>query len=279
MDFRQLVVAALFAVPATASAQSVGRMLKDDFSHATKDIWSVWTSPFHASGKDWGLVGATVATTGLMMFTDKGIEDWAARNDSASQLRFLDPLRRHGVLFSGKYVNPPAAALYIIGLATRNQNLRDGVMGCAASWGSTAIARRIMYLAIGRARPDTFPDDPQRWEVPQRRGLSKDGWQMRSFPAGHFANAAGCATFLNKRFDMGIAEPAIYAVALGVMLGRTLDHGHWMSDNVVGGVMGYAAGSEIARRSLRRRAAAASPAFSVQPAQTGAVSFQFNWRF
>ena len=102
---------------------------------------------------------------------------------------------------------------------------------------------------------------------------------MRSFPAGHFANAAGCVTFINKRYDTGIAAPAIYAVALGVMVGRSLDHGHWMSDNVVGGVMGYAAGSEIARRSLRRRAASASPAFSVQPNEQGAMTFQFNWRF
>lgn len=276
----KLVVAAAFVAASTpASAQSVGTMLKDDFSNAGKDILAVWGAPFDASGRDWALVGATLATTGLVMFTDKPIEQWAQRNDDASQLRFLDPLRRGGWLFSGKYVNPPAAVLYIIGIATKNRNLRDGVMGCAASWGSTAIARRAVYLAFGRQRPETSPDDNQRWEVPQRHGLSREGWQMRSFPAGHFANAAGCATFLNKRFDMGIAEPALYAFALGVMVGRTLDHGHWMSDNVVGGVMGYAAGSEIARRSLRRQAASAPPGFTVQPNERGAVRFQFNWRF
>ena len=280
MNCRKLLVAAaLFAAPASVSAQSVGKMFKDDFSFAAKDIWAVWTSPFHASGRDWALVGATLATSAAMLPVDKPVERWAQRNDDASALKFLDPLRRHGILFSGKYVVPPALGLYLVGIATKNQAIRDGVMGCAASWGSTGIARRAVYLAVGRERPDSSPDDNLRFSVPNTHGLGGKGWQYRSMPAGHFANVAGCASFLSHRFDMGIAEPALYAVALGVMLGRTLDHGHWMSDNVVGGVMGYAAGSEIARRSLRRRATSSSPGFIVQPSEAGAVTFQFNWTF
>ena len=274
-----LVAAALFAAPITASAQSVGKMLKDDFSNAAKDIWSVWSSPFHASGRDWALVGATLATSAAMLPVDKPAERWAQRNESASGLKFLDPLRRQGVLFSGKYVVPPALGLYLVGVATKNEAIRDGVMGCAASWGSTGIARRAVYLAVGRERPDTSPDDNLRFSIPNKHGLGSRGWQYRSMPAGHFANVAGCAAFLGRRFDMGIVEPAVYALALGVMLGRTLDHGHWMSDNVIGGVMGYAAGSEIARRSLRRRAAPATPGFIVQPGESGAMTFQFNLKF
>jgi hypothetical protein len=281
MDLRKFVIAATLAASTatSVSAQSVAKMLGDDFSNFGKDAWAVWSSPFSGSGRDWALVGATLGVTGLMMFTDKPIERWAQANDSSAALKIIDPLRRRGVLFSGKYVVPPALGLYIIGVATKNQALRDGVMGCGASWISTAVARRAMYLAVGRKRPETSPDDNQVWEVPQRGGLGEEGWQMRSFPAGHFANAAGCATFLNKRFDMGYAEPAIYAVALGVMLGRTLDHGHWMSDNVVGGALGYAAGSEIARRSLKRRNAAAAPALTVSPSEMGGVSFNFSFRF
>jgi hypothetical protein len=276
---RLLVASALLAAATQASAQSVGKMLKDDFSNASKDIWSVWTSPFHASGKDWALVGATLATAAAMLPVDKPAERWAQRNDSASGLKFLDPLRRKGILFSGKYVVPPALGLYLVGVATKNESIRDGVMGCGAAWGSTGIARRVMYLAVARQRPETSPDDNLRFDVPNSHGLGKPGWQWRSLPAGHFANVAGCATFLSHRFHMGVAEPALYAVALGVMLGRTLDHGHWMSDNVIGGVMGYAAGSEIARRSLRRRAAPAAPGFTVQPNELGAMTFQFNWKF
>ena len=282
MQFRNfLIAAALLGGASVSKAQSVGKMLKDDWGNMGKDVWAVWSSPFDASGRDWALVGATLAASAAMLPADKPMERWAQRNENASGLKFLDPLRRRGILFSGKYVVPPALGLYVVGVATKNQAIRDGVMGCAASWGSTGIARRVVYLAIGRERPDTSPDDNMRFTLPNKRGLGKDGWQYRSMPAGHFANVAGCATFLNKRFDMGIVEPALYAAALGVMLGRTLDHGHWMSDNVIGGAMGYAAGSEIARRSLKRRAAAAATAtgFNVQPGPEGGVTFQFNWRF
>jgi hypothetical protein len=35
-------------------------------------------------------------------------------------------------------------------------------------------------------------------------------------------------------------------------VGRIADGGHWTSDTVLGGILGYAVGREVARRSLER---------------------------
>lgn len=273
------IAVATFICASQASAQSVAQQLGDDLKNAGKDIWGVYTSPFKGSGRDWATFAAAIALTGATTVLDKPVERWAQNNDSAAALKFLDPLRRKGVLFAGKYVVPPAAALYIIGLATNNQNLRDGAMGCAASWFAQSPPRRLFYRLVGRRRPETSPDDNHVWDVPNSAAPDKSGWQMRSFPAGHFANAMGCAAFLGNRFDMGIAEPMVYGVAAGVAVGRVLDHGHWTSDHVLGGIFGYAVGKEVARRSLARKRAAATPAITASPNAQGGFTMNFNWRF
>lgn len=273
------IAAAAFICGSQASAQSVGRMLESDWKNAAKDVWGVYTSPFNATGKDWATFAGALALTGASMVLDKPVERWAQANDSAAAFKVIKPLRRGGWLFSGKYVVPPVAGLYIIGLATKNQNMRDGVMGCAASWFAQSPARRAFYRLVGRRRPETSPDDNMQWDIPNSADAGKSGWQMRSFPAGHLANAMGCASFLGNRFDMGLAEPAVYGVAIGVGVGRALDHAHWTSDHVLGGIFGYAVGKEVARRSLNRKRAASAPSVTASPNGRGGFTMNFNWQF
>jgi hypothetical protein len=273
------IAVATFIFAAQTSAQSVAQQIGHDMKYAAKDVWGVYKSPFTGSGKDWATFAGAIALTGATMVLDKPVERWAQANDSAAALKFLDPLRRRGILFAGKYVVPPAAALYLIGLATNNQNLRDGVVGCAASWAAQSPPRKLFYRLVGRRRPETSPDDNHVWDVPNSASAGKAGWQLRSMPAGHFANAMGCASFLGNRFDMGIAEPMVYGVAVGVAVGRALDHGHWTSDHVLGGIFGYAVGKEVARRSLKRTMEASAPAITASPNARGGYSFRMHWQF
>jgi hypothetical protein len=86
---------------------------------------------------------------------------------------------------------------------------------------------------------------------------------MHSFPGGHVANIAACASFLGNRFSMGFVEPAMWAVVAGVGVGRMVDRRHWTSDTMLGVLLGYAAGKEVAKRSLDRHSGdRASPVMS-----------------
>lgn len=251
-----IVLAATVSLARGGSAQTVGEILVNDWRDAGKDILSVWGSPFDARGRDWMLFGATLAATGASMLVDQQVSDWAIANKDAWGFRAIEPVRRGGWLFSGKYVVPPIAAAYIAGVAFNNQDLRDFVTGCASSWAANSFARKAVYRLVGRARPDTMPNDPQHWGGPG----SGSEWQMRSFPAGHFANGMACVSYWNNRFRLGVAEPALYALAAAIGVGRLADEAHWTSDSVLGGVFGYAVGKEVARRSLARNAARGSAA-------------------
>lgn len=269
------VILAAFVLPGALPGQSVGKMLKDDFGNAGRDVFAVWGSPFDADGRDWALTAAALGAFGLSMFADQEVSDWAISNKDTRFFRALKPVRRGGVMFSGKYVIPPVLGMYVVGIAIKNQDLRDAVTGCMASWGAQQTVRRVLAWSFGRARPDTLPDDPQNWEL----GGGYGNWQMRSFPAGHFANVLGCATFWNKRFKMGVAEPVLYAIAAGVGVGRMADEAHWLSDTVIGGILGYAVGSEIARRSRSRNDERGGPSVQVSPNVQGGMSAGLHWRF
>jgi hypothetical protein len=172
-------VLALCAATGAADAQSVGRMLADDFKNAGKDVVAIWGSPFDASGRDWLLAAGAFGAFGVSMLADKSVSDWAIKNDSSTFFRAIKPVRRGGKLFSGQYVVPPVAAVYVIGIVTKNQGLRDFVMGCMSSWAAQSAVRKTVYVLAGRALPDTMPDDPQHWKL-----LAGDNWMMHSFPRG-----------------------------------------------------------------------------------------------
>jgi membrane-associated phospholipid phosphatase len=248
MRIHTFVAAALMLSSRIVPAQSVGKMLVDDVKDGAGDMLAIWTSPFRASSRDWLLAGAAAGAFGLSMLADQPVSDWALRNKDSGFFNTLDPVRRGGKAYTGKTIVPPVAALYVTGIVLKNQNMRDIVTGCATSWLAQSAIRKGTYLLVGRERPDTSPDNPNRWQVP---GDWSD-WQEHSFPAGHFANAMSCATYWNERFNLGWWGVPIYAVAGAIGVGRLADGGHWTSDTVIGGIFGYAVGREVARRSLER---------------------------
>jgi membrane-associated phospholipid phosphatase len=61
-----------------------------------------------------------------------------------------------------------------------------------------------------------------------------------------------CASFFNHRFDLGVGEPLIYALAALVGAARIADGAHWTSDTFAGMSFGFAVGKAMAAR-LRGR--------------------------
>lgn len=272
-------LAALAAMGRPLPAQSVGQMLERDFRNAGKDVLGVWAAPFNGTAKDWGTFAAAMGLFGVAMLVDEPVSEWAIENANSAGFRAIKPLRRGGIMYTGKYIVPPVAAVYVAGLVMKNQDMRDFVMGCAASWVAQSPPRRYLAHLIGRARPDTTetpdmsPHDSQIWKLGWQ-----DNWNMRSFPGGHIANAMQCATFWNKRFRLGVGEPLLYGVALAIGAGRMADRAHWLSDQIIGGILGYAIGNEVARRQLVRLQQGPAPALNVSP-DVGGTMLRFSWSF
>ena len=287
--------ALLVLIPGVLPAQSVGKMLENDFRNFGGDVWAVWTSPFRAGPKDWMLTGLALGATAAISPLDDDVDRWMVRNESNGAWRAIKDLREGGRFFSGTYVTPIAGGALLYSLATKNTKIQEGIFGCLAAYASGSVVRNyVFYYLIGRERPDSARTDsinsPPANEGDQYEFTfpGKSEWGMHSMPAGHAANIMACATFLNTRFEMGYAEPVIYAVTAGIATGRLVDRRHWASDTFIGLTFGYAIGKEVAKRSLNRAnqyggaSGAAASTLSkayVSPARGGGLTFGWKTTF
>jgi hypothetical protein len=265
---RLLLLTGAFAVasasPAAAQTSVLG-MIGKDIEHAGRDIWAIWTAPFDAHPRDllvglW-IVGAGAAISPL----DDDVDRWFVRNqDSRLFTDVLEPFRKDGALYGGGALAPVAGAAYVVGIITKKQGVRDAILGCGVTWVSNNVIRhQVLYRFIGRERPDSSRGTERNWPAAQPgdqynitlNDFEGAPWGMHSFPGGHIANILGCASFFSHRFKWGLAEPALYAVAGAIFVARFADRAHWLSDQLVGSVFGFAIGKEVAHQQLRRMAA------------------------
>ena len=258
---RALAIAALGAFrPDVGHSQSIPGMLATDLRHVAGDAWDVWTSPLRGRPRDWLTAAGVVALSAAVSPLDDNVDRWAVAHQKDKAYDFLKPVRAGGAAFTGKTITPVALGLLVVSLATKNETMQEGLFGCVTAYGASSIVRTfVVYPTIARTRPDPRSPDgppPPAVEGDQYRFAfpGKSDWGQHSLPGGHLANIMACGEFLASRYSMGLVEPAIWAVVAGVALGRTLDRGHWASDEVLGAAFGYGVGRQVALRSKRRAA-------------------------
>ena len=289
----RLFLALLFAFVVTrpASAQSVGRMVFDDLKWVAQDVGAIWLSPLKGDVRDYAITAGILGGSAALSVLDDNVDRWALANRDRGLLKALGPVRRGGDLYTLNQAVPVVGGAYVLALATKNRGVRDGIMGCVASYtAGTTLRHLVVYNVIGRDRPDTVRNHPEgETSPPAREGdqyhfsVPAKGWGSHSFPGGHVATVATCASFLMNRYDAPYIDIPLVALVGAMGLGRIADRGHWLSDQVVGIAMGYAIGKEVARRQLRRLSTerASAPASTEQsgvllgPSENGML---LGWR-
>ena len=261
MRFKLLLAAAALATTACQlAAQGVGRLFLDDITWAGRDVGEIWLTPFTSDGREYLFAAAVLGGGAALSPFDDDVDRWAVRNHDGGLFKVLAPVRSGGSLYTLNRTTPYVGAAYVVALATNQRGLRDGIMGCASAYAAgSSIRHLVVYPLIGRNRPDTQRDRPAGTVgSPAEQGdqykfrLPADGWPTHSFPGGHVATMAACASFFAHRYDAKYVDPALITLVAAMGVGRIADRGHWFSDQVIGVAMGYAIGKEIARRQLKR---------------------------
>ena len=242
-------VGVCIATPADAQRtfKSIGR----DLGHGVRDILHVWASPLHADRDEWLTFAASAALVGVTTLVDDDIDRAMLRHPNSVFMQMLEPFREGQEpelvdLGSGKRLQPLSGVLYVLGFAFDSRALRDAGLGCASTQQASILVHHGAYALISRERPLTANDN--QYDI----ALGAGPWEEHSFYGGPAGNIMGCVTYWNERFDLGIAEPALYLVAVGVGLGRMADRRHWWSDTITGMLIGHAFGRVIAHRARAR---------------------------
>jgi membrane-associated phospholipid phosphatase len=254
----------IFALPSGAAGQEA-RELTNGF----KDILNVWSAPARADQGDLAGIATLLGATGVGVLADEAVMDWLRRHPESFPVRILTPFREGrplNVVGRSYFLVGTSAVLFIAGAVNDDLDLRNAGRGCASSVAATTFSRHLIARMLGRTRPR---DDRGAFVI---RPFAWGDWNMRSFPAGHAANAMACMTFVNRRFDLGAAEPMLYGLAAAVGVGRMVDEAHWTSDTVFGLGYGHAVGRDIALAQQRREP-------SNQPVLEPALVFGFTISF
>ncbi len=257
---RPILALVLLAIAAPAAgAQRTFRTVGEDFRRGFSDMIWLWGSPLRADGGDWLTAAGVFAASAAVGTADGEIQDWLAEHPRSVPVRAVHPFGEDaGIplvdLGSGKRLLPVAGIMYLAGFVADSRELRDAGIGCAASQQVQTITHEAAFHIVARQRPRVDGDspyiigaDPYVFEY-----FESTPWGMHSFYGGHGASAMACATFLSERFDLGIAEPLLYATAIGIGFARVVDGRHWTSDTVLGLAFGHAIGRSIAGRQLER---------------------------
>lgn len=239
-----LLCIAVLPLPAAAQDRSVG----SDMKNIGRDFWFILSSPAHASAKDVRTAGLAAAGAGVALMLDEPIHDWMHTDPLIAKA--LGPFGESSpVSIMGRtwfFLLPLSVGMYGAGHAFGSDNLRDAGLGCATSNITTTLTRTGTALLVGRMRPGVHRGAFQ-FEL-----FAFGDWNQRSFPGGHASNIMSCASYFNRRFDLGAAGPTLYALAAAVGFARIVDEAHWTSDSVTGMAYGYSVGRNIADRFLDR---------------------------
>ena len=149
-------------------------------------------------------------------------------------------------------VNPDKAIPLVLGVGVVGvfgsaRERETSLMLTEALITSSVWTGSIKYLT-GRERPRETSEISSDWTGPAASFTTEPvaGRGLRSFPSGHSSGTWAIATVLAHQYPQGKIVPALaYATAVAMSYSRMVVGAHWLSDVVVGGLIGYGCANQV----------------------------------
>jgi len=189
------------------------------------------------------MVGATgVALGGLLSVDAAAHGRVSARSGPAASVsnRLAGPGRVYDRVGPDRMALGTAGVLATTGLLLDKKSFTRTSVRVVESLVYTNLVTGALKSLIGRSRPGT-QDGPFSVNLDE---LERDHGSL-SMPSGHTARAFAFASVLAHQADRWYVSVPAYGVATSVGIERIHSGDHWMSDVVVGGVLGYLIGRSV----------------------------------
>jgi membrane-associated phospholipid phosphatase len=212
--------------PQPSSTPSLEKQL---FKNILRDQRAIWVSPFRMGGGDLRWVAPlSVGSVGLI-FTDRS----TTRGIREYQDQIPLSITISKIATSTGYA---AAAFYFVGRATGNRRAKEtGILAGEAVLDSLIVSSSIKGVT---QRPRPLRDDG--------RGRFFTGGS--SFPSGHAMAAWAFASVVADEYkDRGLVRFGAYGVAAVVSAARFTGNRHFLSEVLVGSIIGYGIGQYVYR--------------------------------
>lgn len=236
-----------------------------------KDAGEIWSYPVHIRSRDILPIAGVAVLTGLLIGNDaairRGFLDYQARH---AWVRAVSPVITEMGSFAAWGT---AAAFLCVGLIGKDSKaVETGTLATSAMLQGGILVAFLKGM-FGRRRPFSF-NAVDHWYGPvgffKRFGSGQYGL-YDSFPGGHSVTAFSLATVLAMQYRKSVWVPVLaYTAAAGVALSRVTEGRHWLSDCLVGGILGHVIGRLVVLNHRSRHhilsaagAGKGSPSFAV----------------
>ncbi len=175
-------------------------------------------------------VGAVVAGGVLTMaLVDAPVQEWTANPDHGSTTG--DDIANVAQYFGqAEVVLPVTGGLILVGLIAKKPGVLHAGYRVGASVVVASVLTQVFKYSLGRVRPY---DTSNEWDFQPFSGAN-------SMWSGHTATAFAFATALSQEIHRPWATVGLYTLATGTAWSRVYNNEHWVSDVVIGAVVGIA---------------------------------------
>jgi membrane-associated phospholipid phosphatase len=217
--------------PSPTAVEPVPSLEHEFFRNVLRDQKAIWTAPFHLKGHDAKWMVPLGLGTMALFTTDRITGDEIAEFD-----RPVSVSRAISYAGAAYSVGAVAATFYIVGRTSHNKRAREtGILGAEALIDSMIVGGGLK-LITQRARPQSGADRSEFFEG------------GTSFPSGHAIHAWSVATVIAKEYhDRPLVQVAAYGIAGAVSVARVTVHKHYISDALIGSLLGYGIGQYVYR--------------------------------
>ena len=178
------------------------------------------------SGSDVALAIGATAGIALLGQADRHFSEEAVESNTG----FARGLSRNAEhLGNPVYIAPLLGAAWVAGKLTDHPGLSASALRITGGIASASVVAIGMKELAGRARPYQAPGDPDEFHPFSGH---------TSFPSGHTTVAFSLASGIDHETSARWVPYAVYPLAGLVGWSRVRDNRHWVSDVVVGGIVG-----------------------------------------
>jgi membrane-associated phospholipid phosphatase len=226
------------------------RSISRDF---LKDAGQIWSYPVHIRTRDIMPIAGLAALTGFLIGNDEAIHrGFMKYRDAHAWVRAVSPV----ITRMGTYGAWGTAAVFLgVGLIGGDKKSTETAVLATSAMLQSGILVTFLKGIFGRQRP-FWADGVDHWSGPvgffKTFGSGQSG-RYDSFPGGHSVTAFSLATVLAMQYRKSVWVPIVaYSVAAGIGLSRVTENKHWLSDVLVGGVIGHVIGRLVVRNHRSR---------------------------
>jgi len=226
------------------------RSISRDF---LKDAGQIWSYPVHIRTSDILPIAGLATLTGLLIANDEAIHrGFMNYRDAHAWVRSVSPV----ITQMGSYGAWGTAAIFLgVGLIGGDKKSTETAVLAASAMLQSDILVTFLKGMFGRQRP-FWADGVDHWSGPVgffKMLESGQSGRFDSFPGGHSITAFSLATVVAMQYRESVWVPILaYTTATGVALSRVTENKHWLSDSLVGGVLGYVVGRLVVRNHRSR---------------------------